>query len=80
MNARELRHFFSLRMCSRAQWEIRELAGAMFDLCCREAPAPVQGRGARMPARRVPEGEKSCGKQAQIRKARRDYLEQQGLQ
>ncbi len=29
MNARELRHFFSLRCCSRAQWEIRELAEAM---------------------------------------------------
>lgn len=29
MNARELRHFFSLRCCARAQWEIRELAEAM---------------------------------------------------
>lgn len=26
MNARELHHFFKLRLCSRAQWEIRELA------------------------------------------------------
>lgn len=26
MNARELHHFFRLRLCSRAQWEIRELA------------------------------------------------------
>lgn len=26
MNVRELRHFFSLRLCNRAQWEIRELA------------------------------------------------------
>ena len=26
MNARELRHFFSLRLCTRAQWEIRQLA------------------------------------------------------
>ncbi len=26
MNARELHHFFRLRLCTRAQWEIRELA------------------------------------------------------
>jgi thymidylate synthase (FAD) len=31
MNARELRHFFSLRLCSRAQWEIRELAERMYE-------------------------------------------------
>lgn len=80
MNARELRHFFSLRMCSRAQWEIRELAGAMFDLCCREAPALFRDAGPGCLRGACPEGEKSCGKQAQIRKARRDYLEQQGLQ
>lgn len=33
MNARELRHFFALRTCGRAQWEIRELATKMLDLC-----------------------------------------------
>ncbi|MBQ9903194.1 MAG: FAD-dependent thymidylate synthase [Synergistaceae bacterium] len=39
MNARELHHFFSLRLCRRAQWEIHELARRML-LLCREA-APV---------------------------------------
>lgn len=29
MNARELGHFFSLRCCNRAQWEIREMADQM---------------------------------------------------
>jgi thymidylate synthase (FAD) len=29
MNARELMHFFSLRCCERAQWEIRQLADEM---------------------------------------------------
>ncbi|MBQ9882118.1 MAG: FAD-dependent thymidylate synthase [Synergistes sp.] len=29
MNARELHHFFALRLCRRAQWEIRETAKAM---------------------------------------------------
>ena len=38
MNARELRHFFSLRCCNRAQWEIRELADRMLGLCMGEAP------------------------------------------
>ena len=26
MNAREFHHFFALRLCRRAQWEIREMA------------------------------------------------------
>ncbi|MEG1603807.1 MAG: FAD-dependent thymidylate synthase [Cloacibacillus sp.] len=29
MNARELHHFFALRLCRRAQWEIRDAARAM---------------------------------------------------
>lgn len=33
MNVRELRHFFGLRCCTRAQWEIRELANSMLSLC-----------------------------------------------
>lgn len=32
MNARELHHFFALRLCKRAQWEIRELARQMLAL------------------------------------------------
>jgi len=38
MNARELHHFFSLRMCNRAQWEIRELATKMLSLVRPHAP------------------------------------------
>ena len=38
MNARELRHFFKLRCCNRAQWEIREMAGQMLRLCLETAP------------------------------------------
>ena len=33
MNARELLHFFSLRTCNRAQWEIRHLADEMLTIC-----------------------------------------------
>jgi thymidylate synthase (FAD) len=38
MNARELHHFFALRTCRRAQWEIRELAGKMLREVRKVAP------------------------------------------
>jgi len=38
MNARELLHFFRLRLCARAQWEIRELALKMLKLVYPIAP------------------------------------------
>lgn len=38
MNARELRHFFELRRCNRAQKEIRDLADEMFRQCRQVAP------------------------------------------
>ncbi len=38
MNARELLHFFSLRTCNRAQWEIRRLADEMLTVCNHVAP------------------------------------------
>lgn len=38
MNARELLHFFSLRTCNRAQWEIREMADEMLRICRKVAP------------------------------------------
>lgn len=38
MNARELRHFFALRCCNRAQWEIRDIARQMLKLCREKAP------------------------------------------
>ena len=38
MNARELHHFYDLRLCRRAQWEIRELARLMLTECKKAAP------------------------------------------
>ncbi|NLV81519.1 MAG: FAD-dependent thymidylate synthase [Synergistaceae bacterium] len=38
MNARELHLFFSLRLCKRAQWEIREVARQMFMLVRKASP------------------------------------------
>ena len=38
MNARELMHFCNERLCTRAQWEIRELAGLMAEAAISEVP------------------------------------------
>ena len=45
MNARELHHFFSLRLCRRAQWEIHELARKMLKLCREKAPVLFEKAG-----------------------------------
>jgi thymidylate synthase (FAD) len=45
MNARELLHFFGLRCCLKAQWEIRALAQAMLELARGVAPAIFERAG-----------------------------------
>ena len=70
MNVRELRHFFSLRMCSRAQWEIRKMAEEMFRLCFETAPALFMNAGPACLRGKCPEGEKSCGQAVRIREER----------
>lgn len=62
MNARELRHFFGLRCCNRAQWEIRELADEMLRLCREVAPVLFADAGPGCVRGGCPEGAKSCGK------------------
>lgn len=64
MNCRELLHFFEHRCCSRAQWEIRQLANKMLDICRKKLPAVFFGSGAKCEVLEYcPEGEKfSCGK------------------
>ena len=61
MNVRELLHFFELRCCKRAQWEIRELALTMLGLAEPTAPYIFQDAGAS--CRRGPcrEGKMTCG-------------------
>lgn len=75
MNVRELRHFFSLRMCNRAQWEINELASRMHRLCLETAPSLFADAGPACLRGRCPEGEKSCGKGTQKRQEREMLLE-----
>lgn len=45
MNARELLHFFALRTCNRAQWEIRAMADEMLCICRQTAPAIFESAG-----------------------------------
>lgn len=74
MNVRELRHFFSLRMCSRAQWEIRALATEMHRRCMEIAPLLFEDAGPGCLRGACPEKEKSCGRAAQIREERKALL------
>ena len=76
MNVRELRHFFSLRMCSRAQWEIRALAAEMHRLCMEVAPTLFENAGPGCLRGACPEGEKTCGKMLQIRQERKAWMEE----
>ncbi len=62
MNARELLHFFSLRCCNRAQWEIRELADRMLELCIEVSPVIFRDAGPPCVRGPCPEGKLSCGK------------------
>lgn len=60
MNVRELLHFFNLRCCNRAQWEIRELAHKMLELVKPTAPFIFMDAGASCVRGACAEGDMSC--------------------
>lgn len=61
MNARELWHFFSLRCCRRAQWEIRMMAWKMLVEAKKAAPILFENAGPGCYRGPCPEGEYACG-------------------
>jgi thymidylate synthase (FAD) len=61
MNARELLHFFGLRLCRRAQWEIRDVARMMLSLAASEAPRLFDDAGPSC-VRGVCAERESCGR------------------
>ncbi len=61
MNARELLHFFTVRCCNRAQWEIRELAIRMLKLVKRVAPVVFEKAGPNCLRGACREGKFTCG-------------------
>ncbi|MCL2102723.1 MAG: FAD-dependent thymidylate synthase [Syntrophorhabdaceae bacterium] len=67
MNARELCHFFSLRTCRRAQWEIREMALRMLAIARKKAPLLFENSGPGCVRGECPEKEMSCGHSARAR-------------
>ncbi|MFY9176009.1 MAG: FAD-dependent thymidylate synthase [Caldicoprobacterales bacterium] len=67
MNARELLHFFSLRCCNRAQWEIRILATEMLRQVKEIAPNLFKNAGPGCVRGKCPEGKMTCGKANEVR-------------
>lgn len=68
MNARELLHFFKLRCCMRAQWEIRSMAVTMLMLAKKVAPTIFRDAGPGCLTSPCPEGKLTCGQKAEVRK------------
>ena len=63
MNCRSLLNFFERRCCTRAQWEIRQLAWKMLALVREKAPTVFARAGARCDIDGTcPEGDMSCGR------------------
>lgn len=73
MNARELMHFFELRCCNRAQWEIRGIAWQMLAEVLKVAPNVFARSGPSCADKACSEGKMSCGKSAEV-KARREAI------
>ena len=61
MNARSLLHFFNVRCCNRAQWEIRKMATEMLKECKKIAPALFKKAGPDCVYSKCGEGNMSCG-------------------
>ncbi len=61
MNVRELLHFFSLRCCNRAQWEIREMSRRMLELARPTAPFIFMDAGPSCVRGKCVEGKMTCG-------------------
>jgi thymidylate synthase (FAD) len=68
MNARELLHFFRMRCCNRAQWEIRQMAEGMLRVVKPVAPTLFAKAGPGCLYAPCPEGDYTCGKIKEVRK------------
>ena len=75
MNARELLHFFSLRCCNRAQWEIRELAWQMLALVMEAAPGLFKNAGPSCVGGACQEGRMTCGRAAEVKRRHKALME-----
>lgn len=62
MNIRSLMHFFGLRCCTRAQWEIRDMANQMLKICQEVAPKVFVAGANCEQLGYCPEGDMCCGR------------------
>jgi len=67
MNARELMHFFRVRCCNRAQWEIRAMAIEMLRLVKQVSPHIFKDAGPGCVNDKCPEGKMTCGRMLEVR-------------
>lgn len=67
MNVRTLLHFFELRCCNRAQWEIRELATKMLIECKKVSPILFENAGPGCVNGPCPEGQMTCGHAKEVK-------------
>lgn len=67
MNARQLHKFFMVRVCNRAQWEIRDLATKMLALCKEVAPTIFENAGASCDVLGYCPEKRSCGRCPQLK-------------
>jgi len=67
MNARELLHFFTLRCCQRAQWEIRYTSEKMLNLAKEVAPVVFENSGPECVRTSCTEGKMTCGKSRKMK-------------
>lgn len=67
MNTRSLMNFFRHRLCSRAQWEIRDVANQMLKLVYDVAPQLFKKAGPPCVSGFCPEGKMSCGRAKEMR-------------
>lgn len=72
MNCRSLLHFFGERCCTRAQWEIRDMANRMLAICQKSLPVVFENAGAKCEQHGLcSEGAKfTCGKYPLLKEAK----------
>lgn len=75
MNVRELMHFFTVRCCNRAQWEIREVAWRMLEEVLKVAPELFVTAGPSCVRGGCSEGKMTCAKPDEVRARRRALTE-----
>ena len=74
MNARELLHFFELRCCERAQWEIRAMAIEMLRLVKPVAPVIFQLGRSRLSGRPLSGGDHDLRQAKEVRKKFQQFV------